>query len=109
MDGGRLCRGESRSSARVGVVRVPAAGTDLFWQGWATPHGSLPPRPCWTLLFSWIASQSSESLNMPGPALLAMDALPEVQLRRLATPLPEVEERRLVIAIDYGTTYTGTI
>jgi hypothetical protein len=36
-----------------------------------------------------------------------MEDLPEVQQPRLSTNLREVEERRLVIAVDYGTTYTG--
>jgi hypothetical protein len=39
--------------------------------------------------------------------ILTMEDLPEVQQRRLSTSLREVEERRLVIAVDYGTTYTG--
>ena len=38
-----------------------------------------------------------------------MDELLEIQPCRPATPLLEVEERRLVIAIDYGTTYTGMV
>lgn len=41
-----------------------------------------------------------------------MEVLSEVQQRRLpSVPMPAapVEERRLVIAIDYGTTYTGQI
>jgi hypothetical protein len=41
--------------------------------------------------------------------LLAMEALPEVQQHHLATTFPEVEERRPVIASDYGTTHKGMV
>jgi hypothetical protein len=36
-----------------------------------------------------------------------MDGLPEAQKRHLAPSESTLEELRLVIAIDYGTTYTG--
>jgi hypothetical protein len=41
--------------------------------------------------------------------ILTMEDLPELQQHRPSTSLGEVEERntRLVIAVDFGTTYTG--
>jgi len=63
---------------------------------WATTSGS----PC--LECFRIATKAISEFKIH-----TMEDLPEVQRRRLSTSLREVEERRLVIAVDYGTTYTG--
>jgi hypothetical protein len=76
----------------------PASGTDLFGnhERRSTTSGS----PC--LECFRIATKATSEFRIH-----TMEDLPEVQQRRLSTSLREVEERRLVIAVDYGTTYTG--
>jgi hypothetical protein len=71
----------------------PASGTDLFWR----------PQPG---VHAWNAFRIATKV-ISEFRIHTMEDLPEVQRRRLSTSLREVEERRLVIAVDYGTTYTG--